>query len=206
MRCGLPASSRQCGRCLGWSSTYADAADTSEPPNASPIPHHRSGFNRRAAYDIPCSVPALGTPMIRHGRPAKDEADLSSMRGAHEAREATALARPQTPRGPPVSVHRLGACRYGRVARAGGRIVEVKTPALAQVPATMALRTSIWLTPQVRALSAPTGRRRTVGVDPVAADVKAGAQSAGRALSLPARRCNDQHPRKMYFCLGRLGR
>ena len=59
MRCGLPASSRQCGRCLGWSSTYAEAADTSEPPNASPIPHHRSGFNRRAAYDIPCSVPAL---------------------------------------------------------------------------------------------------------------------------------------------------
>ena len=44
---------------LGWSSTYADGADTSEPPNASPIPHHRSGFNRRAAYDIPCSVLAL---------------------------------------------------------------------------------------------------------------------------------------------------
>ena len=59
MRCGLPASFRQCGRCLGWSSTYAEAADTSEPPNASPIPHHRSGFNRRAAYDIPYSVPAL---------------------------------------------------------------------------------------------------------------------------------------------------
>ena len=59
MRCGLPASSRQCGRCLGWSSTYAEAADTSEPPNASPIPHHRSGFNRRAAYEIPCFVPAL---------------------------------------------------------------------------------------------------------------------------------------------------
>ena len=59
MRCGLPASSRQCGRCLGWSSTYAEAADTSEPPNASPIPHRRSGFNRSAADDIPCSVPAL---------------------------------------------------------------------------------------------------------------------------------------------------
>ena len=59
MRCGLPASSRQCGRCLGWSSTYAEAADTSEPPNANPIPHHRSGFDRRAAYDIPCFVPAL---------------------------------------------------------------------------------------------------------------------------------------------------
>ena len=55
MRCGLPASSRQCGRCLGWSSTYTEAADTSEPPNASPIPHHRSGFDRRAAYDIPCA-------------------------------------------------------------------------------------------------------------------------------------------------------
>jgi hypothetical protein len=59
MRCGLPASSRQCGRYPGWSSTYAEVADTSEPPNASPIPHHRSGFDRRAAYDIPCSVPAL---------------------------------------------------------------------------------------------------------------------------------------------------
>ena len=59
MRCGLPASSRQCGRCLGWSSTYAEAADTSEPPNASPIPHHRSGFDRRAAYEFPCFVPAL---------------------------------------------------------------------------------------------------------------------------------------------------
>ena len=59
MRCGLPASSRQCGRCLGWSSTYADGADTSEPPNASPIPHHQSGFDRRAAYEIPCFVPAL---------------------------------------------------------------------------------------------------------------------------------------------------
>ena len=58
-RSGLPASSRQCARCLGWSSTYAEAADTSEPPNASPIPHHRSGFDRRAAYDIPCSVAAL---------------------------------------------------------------------------------------------------------------------------------------------------
>ena len=57
--CGLPASSRQCGRCLGWSSTYAEAADTSEPPNASPIPHHRSGFDRRAAYEFPCFVPAL---------------------------------------------------------------------------------------------------------------------------------------------------
>ena len=39
--------------------TYAEVADTSEPPNASPIPHHRSGFDRRAAYDIPCFVPAL---------------------------------------------------------------------------------------------------------------------------------------------------
>ena len=40
--------------------------------------------------------------MIRHGRPAKDEADLS-LRGAHEARQATALARPQAPRDPAVS-------------------------------------------------------------------------------------------------------
>jgi hypothetical protein len=42
-------ASRQCGRCLGWSSTYVDGAGTSEPPNASPIPHHRSGFDQREA-------------------------------------------------------------------------------------------------------------------------------------------------------------
>lgn len=52
-----------------------------------------------------------------YGRPAKDEADLSSLRGAHEARQATALARPQAARGSAVSVHRLRACRYDRVAR-----------------------------------------------------------------------------------------
>ena len=72
-----PASAR----CLGWSSTYAEAADTSEPPNANPIPHHRSGFNRRAAYEFPVSCRHSRTPIIRHGRPAKDEADLSSLRG-----------------------------------------------------------------------------------------------------------------------------
>jgi hypothetical protein len=43
--------------------------------------------------------------------------DLSSLRGAHEARQATALARPQAARGSAVSVHRLRECRYGRVAR-----------------------------------------------------------------------------------------
>ena len=52
-----------------------------------------------------------------YGRPAKDEADLSSLRGAHEARQATALARPQAAPGSAVSVHRLRACRYDRVAR-----------------------------------------------------------------------------------------
>ena len=62
MRCGLPASFRQCGRCLGWSSTYAEVADTSEPPNASPIPHHRSGSDRRAGYDIPCFVANANDP------------------------------------------------------------------------------------------------------------------------------------------------
>jgi hypothetical protein len=62
MRCGLPASSRQCGRYPGWSSTYAEVADTSEPPNASPIPHHRSGSDRRAAYDIPCFVANANDP------------------------------------------------------------------------------------------------------------------------------------------------
>jgi len=41
------------------------------------------------------------------GRPAKDEADLSSVRGAHAARQAVALARPQAARGSAVSVHRL---------------------------------------------------------------------------------------------------
>jgi hypothetical protein len=58
----LPASFRQCGRCLGWSSTYAEVADTSEPPNASPIPHHRSGSDRRAGYDIPCFVANANDP------------------------------------------------------------------------------------------------------------------------------------------------
>ena len=89
--CGLPASSRLVRpRCLGWSSTYAEAADTSEPPNANPIPHHRSGFDRRAAYGFPVSCRHSRTPIIRHGRPAKDEADLSPLRGAHEARQAAA--------------------------------------------------------------------------------------------------------------------
>jgi hypothetical protein len=62
MRCGLPASFRQCGRCLGWSSTYAEVADTSELPNANPIPHHRSGSDRRAGYDIPCFVANANDP------------------------------------------------------------------------------------------------------------------------------------------------
>src|SRR4051812_21694206 len=30
MRCGLPARSRQFGRCLGWSSIYVDAADVTD--------------------------------------------------------------------------------------------------------------------------------------------------------------------------------
>jgi hypothetical protein len=74
MRCDLPASSRQCGPCLGWSSTYADAADTSEPPIASPSRRHRSGFDRRAEYDIPCFVPALAN--------ANDQAWTTSKDGA----------------------------------------------------------------------------------------------------------------------------
>jgi hypothetical protein len=48
------------------------------------------------------------------------------LRGAHEARQATALARPQTPCGSAVSVHRLRTCRHGRVAR--GRRGSVKRP------------------------------------------------------------------------------
>ena len=65
MRCGLPASSRQCGRCLGWSSTYADGADTSEPPNASPIPTTEvaSTDARRTIFPVPCRHSR--TPMIR---------------------------------------------------------------------------------------------------------------------------------------------
>ena len=152
MRCGLPASSRQCGRCLGWSSTYAEAAVTSEPPNASPIPHHRSGFNRRAAYDIPCSVPALANAGDPNMDDQPDEADLSSLRGAHEARQATALARPQTPSDPAVSVHRLRACGHGRVARAGGRIVEARTPALAQGVRQRGLTGLDWLSPHIKAI------------------------------------------------------
>ena len=117
MRCGLPASSRQCGRCLGWSSTYAEAADTSEPPNASRSPTTEVASTDARRTNFPVSCRHSRTPIIRHGRPAKDEADLSSLRGAHEARQAIALARPQTPSDPPVSVHRLRACRHGRVAR-----------------------------------------------------------------------------------------
>jgi hypothetical protein len=79
-----------------------------------------------------------------------DEADLSSVRGAHEARQAIALARPQTPRGPPVSVHRLRACRHGRVARAGGPIVEAGTPALAQGARQRGFTDLDRLTPQAR--------------------------------------------------------
>jgi hypothetical protein len=60
----LPASFHQYGRCLGWSSTYADGADTLKRPNASPIRHHRSGSNRRAAYDIPYSVAEANDPYM----------------------------------------------------------------------------------------------------------------------------------------------
>ena len=63
---GLPSSGERCHLVQGRRRARKapiegppDGADTSEPPNASPIPHHRSGFNRHAAYDIPCSVPAL---------------------------------------------------------------------------------------------------------------------------------------------------
>ena len=90
----------------------------------SPTTEVASTDARRTNFPVSCRHSR--TPIIRHGRPAKDEADLSSLRGAHEARQATALARPQTPRGPPVSVHRLRACRHGRVARAGGRIIEAE--------------------------------------------------------------------------------
>ena len=38
-----------CGRC------------TSEPVSVSPSRHHRNGFNRNVAHDIPCFVPALGS-------------------------------------------------------------------------------------------------------------------------------------------------
>src|SRR6476620_4782390 len=70
---------------------------------------------RRTNFPVSCRHSR--TPIIRHGRPAKDKADLSSLRGAHEARQAIALARPQTPSDPAVSVHRLRACGHGRVAR-----------------------------------------------------------------------------------------
>ena len=81
----------------------------------SPTTEVASTDARRTNFPVSCRHSR--TPIIRHGRPAKDEADLSSLRGAHEARQATALARPQTPSDPPVSVHRLRACRHGRVAR-----------------------------------------------------------------------------------------
>ena len=116
----------------------------------SPTTEVASTDARRTNFPVSCRHSR--TPIIRHGRPAKDEADLWSLRGAHEARQATALARPQTPRGPPVSVHRLRACRHGRVARAGGRIVEAKTPALAQGARQRGLTGPDRLTPQVRAV------------------------------------------------------
>jgi hypothetical protein len=65
----------------------------------------------------PWSKPA----MRNRGRPAKDEADLS-LRGAYEARQAATLARAQTACDHAVSVQRMRACRYGRVAGARGRI------------------------------------------------------------------------------------
>jgi hypothetical protein len=80
----------------------------------SPTTEVASTDGRHTIFPVSCRHSR--TPIIRHGRPAKDKADLSSLRSAHEARQATALARPQTPRGPPVSVHRLRACRHGRVA------------------------------------------------------------------------------------------
>ena len=160
MRCGLPASSRQCGRCLGWSSTYAEAADTSEPPNASPIPHHRSGFNRRAAYDIPCSVPALANADDPNMDDQPKTRLICRRCAAHAARQATALARPETPSDPAVSVHRLRACGHGRVARAGGRIVEARTPARAQGVRQRGLTGLDRLTPQARP-SSSAARRQT---------------------------------------------
>ena len=124
MRCGLPASSRQCGRCLGWSSTCAEAADTSEPPNASPIPHHRSGFDRRAAYDIPRSVPALANA----NDPNMDDQPKTRLICRRCA------ARMKLARQLPWLDHKLPAvllfqcidwaCRHARVARPGGRIIE----------------------------------------------------------------------------------
>jgi hypothetical protein len=132
MRCGLPASSRQCGRCLGWSSTCAEAADTSEPPNASPIPHHRSGFNRRAAYDIPCSVPALANA---NDPDMDDQPKTRLICRRCAARMKLARQLPwldhRLPRGSAVSVHRLRACRHGRVARVRGRRGAVKRPRIA---------------------------------------------------------------------------
>ena len=92
----------------------------------SPTTEVASTDARRTNFPVSCRHSR--TPIIRHGRPAKDEADLSSLRGAHEARQATALARPQTPRGSAVSVHRLRTCRHGRVARVRGRRGAVKRP------------------------------------------------------------------------------
>ena len=61
MRCGLPVSSRQCDRCRDWSSIYAEGADMSEPASVSPSRHHRNGFNRNVAHDIPYFAPRLAS-------------------------------------------------------------------------------------------------------------------------------------------------
>ena len=116
--CGLPASSRQCGPAV-WAGRplmrRLRIRRNRRTRTRSPTTEVASTDARRTNFPVSCRHSR--TPIIRHGRPAKDEADLSSLRGAHEARQATALARPQTPSDPPVSVHRLRACRHGRVAR-----------------------------------------------------------------------------------------
>ena len=141
----------------------ADGADTSEPPNASPIPHHRSGFNRLAAYDIPCSVPALANA---NDPDMDDQPKTRLICRRCAARRKLARQLPwldhRLPRGSAVSVHRLRACRHGRVARVRGRRGAVKrgnatgsnysSPSGAQFnPRQARDRISQWTTPARRA-------------------------------------------------------
>jgi hypothetical protein len=108
-----------CGRC-----GYVGTAEREPDP---PTTEVASTDARRAIFPVSC--PHSRTPMIGHGRPAKNETDLPTVRGAHEAREAIALARPQSPRGHPVLVHRPRCIPFGRtIVRAGQQFPQSREP------------------------------------------------------------------------------
>jgi hypothetical protein len=86
--CGLPASSRQCGPAV-WAGRplmrRLRIRRNRRTRTRSPTTEVASTDARRTNFPVSCRHSR--TPIIRHGRPAKDEADLSSLRGAHETRQ-----------------------------------------------------------------------------------------------------------------------